>query len=404
MGGEFTKVKEALVKNSMDEETFEAAKETCMVLGLKLGDVRNRQLVCYSDSRDLETNINKDIMTINIENKDLEQLDLNYVRCTTPLRELSPTPLERHKSREPSPFRMPSMKLSTGTTTPGGSQGADPHAYFSRPGSSQSLYGGRGGDKELYAFRAAMEAKQMDDDSPPKNRKQPSQFPTTLSKSTSGNIVIRSASGVIIGKSDGTDGGVSGSLFSGDRPGSAMSDMSINLQDTSHMSRPGSRMEQLGDVVSGNIDPFAPPPDHVSAYVDDHDREFNVDSELDLEKEQILKKQEEEDVQKRAAEKAALIQQEAQKIFEEKEKLRVAEEEAAKIAEEERKKLKIQQDREQEMKEREERRQADEKKMKEMAEKKQEDLKNKKLLEKQEKLKKAEDLKKMKEMAEKEKE
>merc|ERR1711915_903246 len=414
--GEFTKVKEALVKNSMDEETFEAAKETCMVLGLKLGDVRNRQLVCYSDSRDLETNINKDIMTINIENKDLEQLDLNYVRCTTPLRELSPTPLEKHKSREPSLFRMPSMKLSTGTTTPGGSQGADPHAYFSRPGSSQSLYGGRGGDKELDAFRAAMEAKQMEDDSPPKNRKQSSQFPTTLSKSTSGNIVIRSASGVIIGKSDGTDGGVSGSLFSGDRPGSAMSDMSINLQDTSHMSRPGSRMEQLGDVVSGNVDPFAPPPEHVSAY--DDDREFHVDSELDLEKEQILKKQEEEDVQKRAAEKVALIQREAQKIFEEKEKLRVAEEEAAKRAEEERKKLKIQQDREQEMKEREERRQADEKKMKEMAEKKkreeelqkekelkkQEDLKNKKLLEKQEKLKKAEELKLKREAEEKEKE
>ena len=169
--GEFGKMKQVLITNSMDEETFEAAKETCLVLGGKLGDVRHKQLVCYSDSRDMETSIIKNIMTLEFEKKDFEEIDMNYVRCTTPIRQLSPTPLEKHRSREPSPFRMPPMKISSGTTTPAESLPSDPHAYFSRPGSSQSMYGGRGGKKELDAFRAAMEAKQAEDDSPSKRRK-----------------------------------------------------------------------------------------------------------------------------------------------------------------------------------------------------------------------------------------
>merc|ERR1711970_305225 len=131
--GEFSKVKQALLTNSMDEETFEAAKETCLVLGGKLTDVRNRQLMSYSDSKDLETKINNDIMTLRFESKDFKEVDLNHVRCTTPLKQLSPT---------------------------------DPHAYFSRPGSSQSMYGGRGAATEVDAFRAAMEAKQAEDSSP----------------------------------------------------------------------------------------------------------------------------------------------------------------------------------------------------------------------------------------------
>merc|ERR1719228_2838384 len=213
-----------------------------MVLGGKLGEIRNKQLMCYSNSRDLETAINKDIMTLKFDNDDLKGLDLDHVRCNTPLRELSPTPLDKHKSRDPSPFRMPPIKIGSGTTTPGGTVPPDLHAYFSRPGSSQSMYGGRGGGNELDSFRAAMEAKQAEDDSPPKNRKQPSQYPTTLSKSTSGNIVVRSASGMILGKSDGSDAGTSGPLFVSERPSSAMSDMSINTHEAGHVSRPGSRM------------------------------------------------------------------------------------------------------------------------------------------------------------------
>jgi len=410
--GEFSKVKQALIINSMDEEMFEAAKETCLVLGGKLTDVRNRQLMCYSDSKDLETAINKDIMTLQFESKDFQEVDLNHVRCTTPLRQLSPTPLEKHRSREPSPFKMPAMKISTGTTTPSGTIPTDPHAYFSRPGSSQSMYGGRGGDSEVDAFRAAMEAKQAEDDSPPKNRKQPSQYPTTISKSTSGNIVVRSASGIIIGKSDGSEAGTTGPLFTSERPSSAMSDMSINIHETGHVTRPDSRLELLGDDVSGLVDPYAPLPDHIASYVDDQDTELNLESEEEL------KRKEQAEIEKRAAEQMALIQKEAQEKVKEKEKLRLAEEASARKAEEEMKKEKQRLERELEMKEREERRLADEKKMKDMAEKRQkeaelkkekeakaqEELKQKKVEEKQEKIRKAEEAKLKKEEEERKKE
>merc|ERR1719431_2241682 len=410
--GEFSKVKQALIINSMDEETFEAAKDTCLVLGGKLTDVRTNQLLCYSDSKDLETNINKDIMNIQFENKDFQEVDLNYVRCTTPIRQLSPTPLEKHKSREPSPFRMPAMKISTGTTTPSDTIPTDPHAYFSRPGSSQSMYGGRGAATEVDAFRAAMEAKQAEDDSPPKNRKQPTQYPTTISKSTSGNIVVRSASGIIIGKSDGSEAGTSGPLFTSERPSSAMSDMSINIHETGHVTRPDSRMELLGDDVSGLVDPYAPLPDHISSYVD------YQDTELSLENEEELKRKEQAETEIRAAEQVALIQREAQEKVREKEKLRLAEEASAQKAEEEMKKEKQRLEKELEIKEREERRLADEKKMKDMAEKRQkeaelkkekeaktqEELKQKKLEEKQEKIRKAEEAKLKKEEEERKKE
>merc|ERR1712018_1052120 len=199
-------------------------------------------------------------MKLNFEPQDLKQLDLQHVRSNTPCKELSPTPLDKHRSREPSPFRMPPLKLSSGTNTPGKNVGSqDPHAYFSRPNSSQSIYGGRGGTGkplDLDTFRAAMEAKQMDDDSPPQRR------PNPLSKSTSGNIVLRSASGVVLCGSDGTEAGTSGAVFDSDRPGSAMSDCSINIPDLAshHHSRPSSRQEVLGDVVSGNFDHFSEAP------------------------------------------------------------------------------------------------------------------------------------------------
>ena len=94
---EFARVKAALLANSMDDDTFDAAKETCLVLGGKLSDVRSRQLICYSDSRDLETEINQNIMKLTFDKKDFNTLDLKEVRSNTPLRELSPTPLDKHR-------------------------------------------------------------------------------------------------------------------------------------------------------------------------------------------------------------------------------------------------------------------------------------------------------------------
>ena len=101
---ELTKVKQGLKTSSMDDDTFEATRETCMFLGGKLMDTRSKQLRCYSDNEDLETTINKDIMSLRFEDKDFEDLDINQVRASTPFRQLSPTPLDSHRSREPSPF------------------------------------------------------------------------------------------------------------------------------------------------------------------------------------------------------------------------------------------------------------------------------------------------------------
>ena len=40
--GEFRKVKECLQTTGLDDDTFEAARETCLVLGGKLGSIRNQ--------------------------------------------------------------------------------------------------------------------------------------------------------------------------------------------------------------------------------------------------------------------------------------------------------------------------------------------------------------------------
>ena len=94
----------------------------------KLTEVRNKQLLCYSASRDLETAVNKDIMTIRWSAFQTFQLNtvsglrtrttqtltwnrcvlsdvrnqlhpncLGQVRASTPLREMEPTPLDRHR-------------------------------------------------------------------------------------------------------------------------------------------------------------------------------------------------------------------------------------------------------------------------------------------------------------------
>merc|ERR1712226_1136786 len=350
--GEFKKVKDALITASMDDEYFEATKDTCVFLGGKLTEVRNKQLLCYSASRDLETAVNKDIMTIRFEDKDYADLDLKQVRASTPLREMEPTPLDRHrsKSREPSPltFTMPPMRLSSGTTTPGGSNVGDPHAYFSRPGSSQSLHGGRGGPttdrerKQDEEFRAKIAAMQADDDSPPTGRKLgvPSQ-----------GIVCRSASGKVI-KDDPVD--FSAMSMEPTRPGSAMSECSIQLPGDG--SRPGSRMDQmLGDelsrslldlTTSGNLQAS---PAHNASYSSGFPQGKNMLDDLDVEinlgEDAATKREEEEEARKKAAEATAeKIRADAKKQHEEKEK-------------------------EAEAKEREEKKKADDKKMADMAEK-----------------------------------
>ena len=101
-------------------------------------DIRSKQLRCYSDNEDLETTINKDIMTLRFEEKDFVDLDINQDQASTPLHQLSPTPLDWHRSREPSPFIMPKLRRGSGTISPGGSRTTDNHTYLSRPGSRQS--------------------------------------------------------------------------------------------------------------------------------------------------------------------------------------------------------------------------------------------------------------------------
>merc|ERR1712203_1058895 len=376
--GEFKKVKDALITASMDDEYFEATKDTCVFLGGKLTEGRNKQLLCSSASRDLETAVNKDIMTIRFEDKDYADLDLEQVRASTPLREMEPTPLDRHrsKSREPSPltFTMPPMRLSSGTTTPGGSSTVgDPHAYFSRPGSSQSMYGGRGPTtdrerKQDEEFRAKIAAMQADDDSPPTGRKLgvPSQ-----------GIVCRSASGKVI-KDDPVD--FAAMSMEPTRPGSAMSECSIQLPGD--VSRPGSRMDQmLGDelsrslldlTTSGNL---RASPAHNASYsaagfpqgknmLDDLDVEINLGEDA------ATKREEEAEASRKAAEAAAeKIRADAKRMHEEKEKERKEAEAAKKKEEAAAKAEKLRLEKEAEAKEREERKKADEKKMADLAEK-----------------------------------
>ena len=167
---EFTKVKECQSTNHMDEDEFEAARETCLVLGGKLGAIRRKQDRCYGDTKDLETVIDKEIVACKFEEKELRDMDLTEVRGRTPARQLSPTPLDRHRSqsRERSlsrDYKLPGAKLSQVVS---GRQTPDPCAYFSRPSSSLSVYGGRGGrgEDEVDPFRAAMEAEQAEDLSP----------------------------------------------------------------------------------------------------------------------------------------------------------------------------------------------------------------------------------------------
>merc|ERR1719195_1258560 len=74
---EFTKVKQCLATSNMDDDTFEAARDTCLVLGGKLGAIRRRQDRCYGDTRDLELVVDKEIVALGrYEERDLGSLDL----------------------------------------------------------------------------------------------------------------------------------------------------------------------------------------------------------------------------------------------------------------------------------------------------------------------------------------
>lgn len=184
---------------------------------------------------------------IRFEDKDFQEMDVEQIRASTPLRKLSPTPLDRHRSREPSPFIMPKLKLGSGTITPGGSKPADPHTFFSRSSSSQSLHqGGTGAGTQLDfdSFRAAMEAKQAEDDSLPQKT-----VPQNAISHSMRNLSWKGTSSVSA-KQESNELCPEG-IFSMERPSSAMSEMSIDLP-----SRAESRMDHgpLGDAISqGNL-------------------------------------------------------------------------------------------------------------------------------------------------------
>ena len=87
---------------------------------------------------------------------------------------------------------------------------------------------------DLDTFRAAMEAKQAEDESLPKDRGQSMNHPPTLSQSMF-NIYLKGGS-LYNPKSDAPD-----FLFSAEKPRSAMSEMNINIHDE-YTSRAESRM------------------------------------------------------------------------------------------------------------------------------------------------------------------
>merc|ERR1712029_1165501 len=171
---------------------------------------------------------------------------------------MSPTPLDRHRSREPSPFVMPKLKLGSGTITPGGSKPPDPHTFFSRSSSSQSLQQGGGGfgtQLDFDSFRAAMEAKQAEDDSLPQVSASNTQ--PTYSHSMR-NLSWKGGPSSTL-KQDSQEHFCPDSTYNLERPGSAMSqmsEMSIYVGDHDLPSRADSRMEAvpLGDAIShGNL-------------------------------------------------------------------------------------------------------------------------------------------------------
>ena len=196
-------------------------------------------------------------------------MDVEQIRASTPLRKRSPTPLDRLRSREPSPFVMPKLRLGSGTITPSGSKPADPHTYFSRSSSSQSLHQGVGRSSsstsihqgaglatnqlDFDSFRAAMEAKQAEDESLPQSNTQQGVYSHSMR-----NLSWKGAQN-LSAKHESNEHLCPEGVFGMERPSSAMSqmsEMSIHVGDHEFASRADSRMEALplGDAISqGNL-------------------------------------------------------------------------------------------------------------------------------------------------------
>ena len=156
---------------------------------------------------------------------------------------------------------MPRLKIGSGTITPSGSRPADPHTYFSRSSSSQSLHhGGFGGSQtfqggignlDFDSFRAAMEAKQAEEENG--DQTITTTVATTASHTQSMTNISSWKTSAIGQNREPEHLLCPGGMFSLERPSSAMSEVSIHMAD--HMdlpSRADSRMETfpLGDAIS----------------------------------------------------------------------------------------------------------------------------------------------------------
>jgi len=117
---EFDAVKKALSHTSMDEESFDATKETCIILGNTLKEIKQQQNICFKKIKDLEESVNTGIVSLKYNQNDISMLDIEHVRSTTPIGKRNCTPLNilKNRSREPSPFQMPPLRISSGRSTP----------------------------------------------------------------------------------------------------------------------------------------------------------------------------------------------------------------------------------------------------------------------------------------------
>merc|ERR1712079_616336 len=98
----------------------------------------------------------------------------------------------------------------------------------------------------------------------------------------------------------GTEAGTSGEAFD-TRPGSAMSGASINIPDLAPPSRPTSRQDFLGDVVSsGSFDNFSEVPSN-EVSMDTHIKLIEEDKLKQEEKKKLKKKKKKKEEEKRKA-------------------------------------------------------------------------------------------------------
>jgi len=117
---DFSDVKTMINCEPLDEDGFEVTKDTCLFLGTELSELKRQQQDCSYKIKNLEKTINSNIMCLNFCENDLSLLDLEEVRSFTPLGKREPTPLQKikHRSREPSPFKLQPLKIPSGRSTP----------------------------------------------------------------------------------------------------------------------------------------------------------------------------------------------------------------------------------------------------------------------------------------------